>query len=219
MSVQEVHLSRTVYRIPPTVRAVQGDTGRTLKMIIDDEELASGMTGVLCFERPDGTEYDAECTLALSDNAFTAPLVQGITQAGRVKAQLSAIQSEAIVSSFLFYIEVQASVSGEITEEEYSTVQDAVTAADAAASAANTAASSANGAASLANTAASDANTAKTAADEAAAAANHAAEVAMTYSGGYIQLVDLRDDAHYRVGLSITTDGYPSITLTEIEED
>lgn len=207
MSVQVVHLSRTEYRIPPNVRAVQGDDGRTIKMIIDDETLASGMTAMLCFQRPNGTEYDVAATLVLADNAFTADMTQGLTQAGNVKAQLSVTQSGKHVSTFLFYIIVQPSVSGEVTQERYSTIQDAEHAANAA-----------NLAAAAANTAAGSANTASSAANAAANAANAAAAAAMTYSGGYVYLTDLRTNKQYAMGFKVTAAGEPACEFTEVEE-
>ena len=114
MSEQTVHLSRIIKRIPPTVHAVQGDTGRTLRMIIDDEILAAGTTAELCFIRPNGTEYDAACTLDLSSNSFTADMTQGLTQSGVVRAELAGYLSGKKVSSFRFFLEVQASESGDI---------------------------------------------------------------------------------------------------------
>lgn len=197
---QTVHLSRSVYRIPPNVRAVQGDTGRILKMVIDDETLASGMVATLCFQRPDGTEYDAAATLELADNAFTAELTQGLTQAGTVKAKLSVLYQDKTVSTFLFFILVQDDISGEITQEEYASVQDAENAAKAA------------------NLAAEAANSAADAANPAADAANAAAALALSYAGGYVYLTDGRDNKQYAMGFRITANGEPAIMLTEVEE-
>jgi len=214
MSVQEVRLSRIVYRIPLTARAVQGDTGRQLKMIIEDETLVSGCVATLCFQRPDGTEYDAEATLVLADNAFTADLTQGLTQEGLVKCQLSVLQSSLTVSTYLFFLEVQKKVSGPITEEEYATVQDAENAAVLA----NQAAEAANSAATTASDAASAADTAKTAANNAAQAANDAAERAAAYAGGSLDLTDMRDGKQYAVAFVVTANGEPKIIGTEVEE-
>lgn len=169
-------------------------------MVIDDETLASGMVATLCFQRPDGTEYDAAATLELADNAFTAELTQGLTQAGTVKAKLSVLYQDKTVSTFLFFILVQDDISGEITQEEYASVQDAENAARAA------------------NLAAEAANSAADAANPAADAANAAAALALSYAGGYVYLTDGRDNKQYAMGFRITANGEPAIMLTEVEE-
>ena len=217
MSVQIVHLSRTNYQIPPTVHAVQGDTGRELWMYIDNEGLTAANTAAtLCFQRPDGTEYDAECTVVASASEvsyFKANLTQGLTQAGRVKAQLSVTQSGTHVSTYTFYLDVQENISGDITEEQYATVQDA----ENAAALARTSASQADTAKISANNAAQSANTAAQAANTAAAGANAAAERALTYSGGYVVMTDVRTGKQYDIGFKVTADGEPAIEFTERE--
>lgn len=206
MSTQTVHLSRMVYRVPPNVRAVQGDTGRTLKMVIDDETLASGMEASLCFQRPNGTECDVVATLVLADNAFTADMTQGLTRSGTVRAKLSVLHQGKKVSTFAFNILVQDDISGELTPEQRSSVQDAENAAVAA-----------NNAAGNASTAATNANAAKDAASSAAQAALNAAIAAMTYSGGYVYLTDLRTNKQYAMGFMVTAAGEPACEFTEVE--
>lgn len=109
---QEIHLTQDSYKLPPVVHAVQNDTGRTLKMIIDDETLGGSDTGELCFLRPDGSAYNATATLVLADNAFTCAATQGCTQSGATKCQLKVTSSSKVVSSYTFLLMVQPDVYG-----------------------------------------------------------------------------------------------------------
>ena len=109
---QEIHLTQDGYKLPPVVHAVQNDTGRTLKMIIDDETLGGSDTGELCFLRSDGSAYNATATLVLADNAFTCAATQGCTQSGTTECQLKVTASSKVVSSYTFLLMVQPDVYG-----------------------------------------------------------------------------------------------------------
>ena len=125
--VQEVHLTQDKKRIAPVVYAVQNDTGRDLKMVVDDETLVAGMTGKLAFERPDGTYYEASGTLDTATNSFTAEEDQALTKAGTVRCQLKVYDAlDDLVSSFFFSISVEPDASGSLTEQEGWTVKEAI---------------------------------------------------------------------------------------------
>ena len=125
--VQEVHLTQDKKRIAPVVYAVQNDTGRDLKMVVDDETLVAGMTGKLAFERPDGTYYEASGTLDTATNSFTAEEDQALTKAGTVRCQLKVYDAlDDLVSSFFFSISVEPDASGALTEQEGWTVKEAI---------------------------------------------------------------------------------------------
>lgn len=131
--VQEVHLTQDKKRIAPVVYAVQNDTGRDLKMVVDDETLVAGMTGKLAFERPDGTYYEASGTLDTATNSFTAEEDQALTKAGTVRCQLKVYDAfDDLVSSFFFSISVEPDASGAPTEQEGWTIKDALDTAEEA---------------------------------------------------------------------------------------
>lgn len=109
---QVIHLTQDKHEPVQIAYAVQNDTGRTLEMVIDDETLASGSTGVLSFRRSDGSAYNQSATLALADNAFTADITQGCTQSGTTECQLKVTASSKKVSSYTFLINVQEDVYG-----------------------------------------------------------------------------------------------------------
>ena len=213
MSEQTVHLSRLTKRIPPTVNAVQGDTGRELVMILDDEDVDAGMVATVAYLRPDSTEYDAECTTEEELNGFRADLTQALTQAGVVWAQLSVVKSGKTVCSFRFYVDVQGNISGEITEEQYATVQDVENAAVLA----NRAAAAAASATENANEAAGNANEKAGEADTATQTALDAATAAAAFSGGHVHLVDMRTSTEYEMAFVVKASGDPAIVLEEVE--
>ena len=130
--IQTIHLSVLEDSIPQTIPAVQNDTDRAVKMIIDDLALTSGMTGTLNFKRSDGSHYGYSATLDTSDNSFTAPLDQALTQPGRTYCQLKVTDSD-VVSTFTFIVNVTKDVSGTVTEQEGIDLVTAVEAAETAA--------------------------------------------------------------------------------------
>lgn len=139
--IQTVHLSMANFKSAPVVPAVQNDTDRQVKMIIDDYTLTSGLTGKIAFERSDGTHYETAAELVLADNAFTADIDQALTQPGRTMVQLK-VTDTLTVSSFSFVIFVEADNSGTVTPQEGIDLVTAVAAAEDAADRAESAAES-----------------------------------------------------------------------------
>ena len=130
--VQTVHLTMGNYKSPMVVPAVQNDTDRQLKMIVDDFTLSKSMTGKMTFKRADGTFYEADATLALADNAFVAELDQALTCPGRTLAQLKVTATET-VSTFTFVVWVEADTSGTLSPQEGISLSEAVQRAEEAA--------------------------------------------------------------------------------------
>ena len=125
----------------PIIHAVQNETGRTVKMVLDDFALASGYTGRLYFSRPDHTKYSTPATLVLADNAFTADLTQGLTRPGKVECQLKITISSEVVSTLTFIINVERDVNSVTASQLGYSIEDIQALADqaeAAASAAQT---------------------------------------------------------------------------------
>lgn len=135
---QEIHLTQDSYKLPPVIHAVQNDSGRTVKMYIDDETLAPGSTGKLYFQRADISYYNVTATLVLADNAFTADITQALTQPGPTQCQLRVTSSSKVVSTFTFIVEVQPAVNGVPSEEQLGySVDDIIEAAEEAVEAAS----------------------------------------------------------------------------------
>lgn len=141
---QVIHLTQDKHEPFPLLFAVQNDSGRVAKMVIDDETLASGNTGALYFKRSDGSYYNVSATLSLADNSFTADITQALTQPGTTECQLRVTASSKAVSTFTFFILVEPAVDGAPSQEQlgYSVediidaAQDAIDAADRAEAAA-----------------------------------------------------------------------------------
>lgn len=132
MSMQMINLTQVSWKIPATVHGVQGDTGRTLRMIIDDVTVNSNMSGSLAFERSDGTHYEVAATTEVGTNSFSANIAQALTQAGETHCQLKITDSNGIVSTYTFVILVHKDASGEPTEQEGWTIEDALEIANTA---------------------------------------------------------------------------------------
>ena len=137
--IQTIHLTMGNYKSPMVVPAVQNDTDRQLKMIVDDFTLSNSMTGKMTFKRPDGTFYEADATLALADNAFVAELDQALTCPGRTLAQLKVTATDT-VSTFTFIVWVEADTSGTLSPQEGISLSEAVQRAEDAADRAEAAA-------------------------------------------------------------------------------
>ena len=133
--VQTVHLNMASYKSAPVVPAVQNDTDRQVKMIIDDFVLDADMTGKIAFQRSDGTFYEENATLDTGTNSFTAGLDQALTCAGKTLVQLKITDTD-MVSTFTFYVIVEEDTSGTVSPQEgislTQAVQDAEDAADRA---------------------------------------------------------------------------------------
>ena len=115
---QIIHLTQDHREPYPAIDAVQNDTGRVLKMIIDDETQPSGSTADLYFKRADVSFYHVSTTFVELDNAFTANIAQAITQAGTTECQLRVTQGDKIISTYTFLIRVQPAVDGSTATEQ-----------------------------------------------------------------------------------------------------
>lgn len=127
--MQEITLTQNTFTLFPTVYAVQNDTGRELKMTIQDQTLLLGDTGAVAVQRSDGSYYTIAATLNVLDNAFTADISQALTQPGRTLCQLKVTRSDLVVSSYTFAIMVQPSTDGVPAEQLGISVQDLMDAA------------------------------------------------------------------------------------------
>lgn len=130
--IQTVHLKVADYSPPQVIHAVQNDTDRSVKMVLDDYELTSGLTGKMTFLRADGTYYEASAVLDVSTNSFTAELDQALTYPGRTLAQLKVTDTDS-VSTFSFAIFVHRDTSGVVSEQEGISLLQAVADAEDAA--------------------------------------------------------------------------------------
>lgn len=139
--IQTVHLSMANFKSAPVVPAVQNDTDRQIKMVIDDFDLTAGLTGKITFVRSDGTHYEASATLDTATNSFTADIDQALTQPGRTMVQLK-VTDTLTVSTFSFVIFVEEDTSGTVTPQEGIDLVTAVEAAEDAAERAEQAAQS-----------------------------------------------------------------------------
>lgn len=110
--MQEITLTQNTFTLFPTVYAVQNDTGRELKMIIQDQSLLLGDTGAVAVQRSDGSYYTIPATIQLGDNAFKADISQALTQPGRTLCQLKVTRSDLVISTYTFAIMVQPSTDG-----------------------------------------------------------------------------------------------------------
>lgn len=130
--VQTVHLNMSSYKSAPVVPAVQNDSDRQVKMIIDDFVLDADMTGEIAFQRSDGTFYSESATIDTTDNSFTADIEQALTCPGRTLVHLKVTDINT-VSTFQFVIYVEPDTSGVVSPQEGISLQDAVDAAEDAA--------------------------------------------------------------------------------------
>ena len=115
---QTIYLTQGEWKVPPTLHMVQGDTGRSLKMIVMDTVMAGTEAGNLVFEREDGTRYAAVAVYESADSSFTADVTQALTCPGRTTCQLKVTDSnDEVVSTYSFIIDVQENPDG-TTEEQ-----------------------------------------------------------------------------------------------------
>lgn len=135
MSIQTIRLTQTEFKIPNTVHAVQNDTGRQIRMILDDFTVASGDTGELAFRRADSTFFAVSATLETSTNSFLADMTQALTCPGDTYCQLKVTRSSKVVGTFAFIIAVQEDAAGVVspTSQEGISITDAIEAAEDAA--------------------------------------------------------------------------------------
>ena len=97
------------------VRAVQGDTGRTLTCHIADMEIPAGSTANFYALKPSGTYVQKAATL--SNGAIIVDLDnQILAEEGEAKAQVEVERSGENVKTFKFIIAVDGSLSGDWPE-------------------------------------------------------------------------------------------------------
>lgn len=128
--MQIIHLNANSFAMFPRVAMVQNDTGRELKMVLDDMTLSGSETGAVAIHRSDGSYYTIPATRVVGDNAFTADMSQALTQPRQTECQLKVTASDdTVISTYTFMIYVQPSVDG-ISEEQLGySVQEVVQAA------------------------------------------------------------------------------------------
>ena len=125
-----IHLKSGTFDLFSPVYAVQNDTGRTLKMIVDDVTYSASDSGQLYFKRSDGSYYNVATTFDSTDNSFTADITQALTQSGRTDCQLKVTDSGGdVVSTYTFALLVQADVDGVSTEQLGVTPEELIEAA------------------------------------------------------------------------------------------
>ena len=128
--MQTINLTQNNFKMPPVVYMVQNDTGRSLKMILDDVTLAGTETGAVAIRRSDGSYYTITATLVAADNAFTIDADQALTQPGKTECQLKVTDSNNdVISSYTFCIMVQPSTDGVPAEQLGVTVDELMEAA------------------------------------------------------------------------------------------
>ena len=124
-SIQTINLTQLNWSIPAVIHSVQNDTGRTLKMVIDDTTIEAGDTASVSIHRPDDSFYTVNATKAAGENAFKFDMTQALTQEGTVECQLKVTSSEKIVSTYTFHVIVQKSTDG-YSEEQYGHTVDEI---------------------------------------------------------------------------------------------
>lgn len=169
---------------PPVVYAKQGDCGtRFVKCNLTENGTAytieSGLTARIRVLKPDDTAVYNDATI--SGNSVTAELTkQALAVCGTAVAEIGLYKGSALLSTFLFYIEIERNaVSDKQIEssDEFRTLDEALNEAANAVSIANTAATKANTAATNADTARTNLTTTV---NNTVAAANSAVNTAVT---------------------------------------
>lgn len=111
--MQTINLNQNSFRLFPTIYMVQNDTGRELKMILDDVTLDGTETGAVAIKRSDGSYYTIAATIDATNNAFDADMTQALTQPSRTECQLKVTASDdTVISTYTFIIMVQPSTDG-----------------------------------------------------------------------------------------------------------
>ena len=133
MSIQTISLNQLEFKIPRVIHAVQNDTGREIRMILEDSTVASGDTATLDFKRADDTHFSVTATAETSTNSFLADMTQALTCPGDTYCQLKVTRSEEVVGTFAFLIAVQEDASGVVSPQEGISLSEAVQRAEDAA--------------------------------------------------------------------------------------
>lgn len=128
--MQTINLNQNSFRLFPTIYMVQNDTGRELKMILDDVTLDGTETGAVAIKRSDGSFYTITATIDTTNNAFDADMTQALTQPSRTECQLKVTAADdTVISSYTFVIFVQPSTDGVSEEQLGINPQDLINAA------------------------------------------------------------------------------------------
>lgn len=141
-------VSVTQMQTPLKVPAVQGDTGRRLTMVFSDLIIPSGAAAAIYVRKSNGEIYNSG-TVGTADNLSTATFeltTAALEEAGEIPAQVRITDGEDIITSFKFALCVQESLidSGAIEgTNEFTALEEAIAAANAATKNANNAASAA----------------------------------------------------------------------------
>lgn len=116
---QSIHLTLDTYKLYPVSHMVQNDTGRNLKMFLDDYTLTGTETAVVAFKRSDATHYTVPATRVSGENAFIADLTQALTQNGITECQLKITESGGkVLSTYTFNVKSQDDTAG-LSEEQF----------------------------------------------------------------------------------------------------
>lgn len=141
-------VSVTQMQTPLKVPAVQGDTGRRLTMVFSDLIIPSGAAAAIYVRKSNGEIYNSGA-VGTADNLSTATFeltTAALEEAGEIPAQVRITDGEDIITSFKFVLCVQESLidSGAIEgTNEFTALEEAIAAANAATQNANNAASAA----------------------------------------------------------------------------
>lgn len=178
---QNITLDFARSTMPVTVFAKQHDTD-TREILITPlnngapYSLESGITARLQMTKPDGTTVINNASIA--SGVITVTLTaQALAVAGTAVAEIGLYKGATLLSSQIFYIDIQKGAYDENAPEssdEYNALIDALNTAETATAEANAATASANAATAAANAAAGRAETAVTNANTAIANANTA---------------------------------------------
>lgn len=102
---QELHLNCQDKPITKIVHAVQNDTGRVLKIYIEDRSITHAMTFVFIAEKPSGLKiYNSAAYV--SGYVEVELTNQTLAEVGNVKAQLQITDTNGLMTSYMFYIAV-----------------------------------------------------------------------------------------------------------------
>lgn len=132
-SVTYIVVSVTQMQTPLKVPAVQGDTGRRLTLIFEDLTVPSGASAAIYVRKNSGEVYNSG-TVGTADGLSTVAFdltTAVLEETGEIPAQVRITDGADIVTSFTFFLCVQASLinSGAVEgSNEFTALQDALAA-------------------------------------------------------------------------------------------
>ncbi len=144
----------------------------------------------LRLKKPDGKAIYADLPSSTDGKVHVVLTDEMLSCSGLAKADIEVSSGETILSSFMFYLDVEERVLSEdsiIDTDEYGALQSLISSAESAIESCESAADGVNEAKEAANTAATGANAAKDAANSAADEANTAAGEANTQAQAALQ--------------------------------